>query len=83
MTNLLTNQQVSLRDALEIVPHFDGSSKVPLTLFIEACKKAKEMVPNAEANLVIVYYVPRRIMRVITRRAIMLAGDLSQGVIEA
>ena len=52
MMNLPTNQQVSLRDALEIVPYFDGSSKVPLTIFIEACKEAKEMVPNAEANLV-------------------------------
>ena len=27
--NLPTNQQVSLRHALEIVPYFDGSSKVP------------------------------------------------------
>ena len=34
------------------MPYFDGSSKVPLTIFIEACKEAKEMVPNAEANLV-------------------------------
>ena len=50
--NLPTNQQVSLRDALEIVPYFDGSNKVPLTIFIEACKEAKEMVPNAEANLI-------------------------------
>ena len=32
---------------------------------------------------IIVYYVPRRIMRVITRRAKMLAGDRSQGVAEA
>ena len=32
---------------------------------------------------IIVYYVPRRIMRVITRRATMLAGDRSQGVAEA
>ena len=38
MMNLPTNQQVSLRDALEIVPYFDGSSRIPLTLFIEACK---------------------------------------------
>ena len=30
---------------------------------------------------VIVYYVPRRIMRVITRRATMLAGDQSRGAI--
>ena len=50
--NLPTNKQVSLRDALEIVPFFDGSSKVPSTIFIEACKEAKEMVPNAEGNLV-------------------------------
>ena len=41
MTDLQTNQQASLRDALEIVPYFDGSSKVPLTIFIEACKEAK------------------------------------------
>ena len=38
--------------ALEIVPYFDGSNKVPLTIFIEVCKEAKEMVPNAEGNLV-------------------------------
>ena len=31
---------------------------------------------------IIVYYVPRRIMRVITRRATMLARDRSQGVVE-
>ena len=30
---------------------------------------------------IIVYYVPRRIMRVITRRATMLAGDRSRGAI--
>ena len=52
MTNLPTNQQVSIRDALAIVPYFDGSSKIPLTIFIEACKEAKEIVLNAEANLV-------------------------------
>ena len=32
---------------------------------------------------IIVYYVPRRIMRVMTRRATMLARDRSQGVVEA
>ena len=31
----------------------------------------------------IVYYAPMRITRVITRRATMLAGDRSQGVVEA
>ena len=50
MINLPTNQQVSLRVALEIVPYFDGSSKVPLTIFIEVCKEAKEIVPNAEGK---------------------------------
>ena len=50
--NLPTNQQVSLRDASGIVPYFDGPSKVPLTIFIKACKEAKEMIPNAEGNLV-------------------------------
>ena len=49
---LSINQQVSLRDAFEIVLYFDGSSKVPLPTFIEACKVAKEMVPNAEEKLV-------------------------------
>ena len=34
-------------------------------------------------TLRIVYFVPRRIIRVITRRATMLAGDRSQGVAEA
>ena len=34
------------------MPYFDGSSKVPLTIFIEAGKEAKEMVPNSKANLV-------------------------------
>ena len=29
------NQQVSLRDALEIVPYFDKSSKVPSPIFIK------------------------------------------------
>ena len=43
---------MSLRNALEVVPYFEGSSKVPLSVFIAACKKAKEMVPNAEENLV-------------------------------
>ena len=32
---------------------------------------------------IIVYYVPRRIMKVITRRATMLAGDRTQGIAEA
>ena len=35
-----------------MIPHFEGSSKVALTIFIDACKEAKEMVLNAEGNLV-------------------------------
>ena len=52
MMNLPKNQQLSLGDALEIVPYFDESSKIPLTILIEAWKEAKEIVPNAEGNLV-------------------------------
>ena len=36
-----------------------------------------------KVSCVIVYYVPRRIMRVITRRVTMLAEDQSQGIVEA
>ena len=36
MMNLPKNQQLSLGDALEIVPYFDESSKIPLTILIEA-----------------------------------------------
>ena len=39
--------------------------------------------PGERSKRVIAYYVPRRIMRVIRRRATMLAGDRSQGVAEA
>ena len=47
------NQQVSLRDALEIVPQFDGKN-MPLSVFIEGCVEAKSMLPNdltVEENL--------------------------------
>ena len=37
--------------------------------------------PLSCARPIIVYYVPRRIMRVVMRRATMLAGDRSRGVI--
>ena len=52
--NIPNNQQVSLRDALEIVPIFDGRS-VPLVHFIEGCEEAKQMlppIPAVEQNLV-------------------------------
>ena len=38
-------------------------------------------IKETEEKLVIVYYVPRRIMRVITRRVTMLAVDRSRGAI--
>ena len=48
---LPNNQQVSLRDALEVVPIFDGSN-IPLSHFIEGCEEARLMVPQAaESNL--------------------------------
>ena len=39
------SQQVSLRDALEVVPVFDGSN-LPLSHFIEGCMEAKAMLPT-------------------------------------
>ena len=47
------NQQVPLRDGLEIVPQFDGKN-IPLSVFIEGCFEAKSMLPNdliVEENL--------------------------------
>ena len=38
---------------------------------------------NIFKRVKIVYYVPRRIMRIITRQATMLAGDRTQGKVEA
>ena len=46
---------------------------------VEHCKVLSFFIET----MVIVYYMPRRIIRVITRRATMLAGDRSQGVLEA
>ena len=46
---LPNNQQVSLRDALEVVPLFDGSN-IPLSHFIEGCYEAKAMLPTPTAQ---------------------------------
>ena len=46
---LPNNQQVSLRDALEVVPLFDGSN-IPLSQFIEGCNEAKAMLPTPAAQ---------------------------------
>ena len=51
-TVLPNNQQVSLSNALEVVPSFDGSN-IPLSHFIEGCYVAKAMLPTpvAQENL--------------------------------
>lgn len=52
MATLGTNQLVSLKDAMECVPEFDGKS-VPLSDFVIGCEDALEMLPKeAEKNLV-------------------------------
>ncbi|XP_043476360.1 GATA zinc finger domain-containing protein 14-like [Leptopilina heterotoma] len=51
---LPNNQQVSLRDALETIPMFDGKN-IPLSIFIESCLEAKSMLPDnaqVQTNLV-------------------------------
>lgn len=49
---LQLNQTVSLKDAAEVVPAFDGKN-IPLGQFLEGCSEAKDMVaPAAENNLV-------------------------------
>lgn len=46
------NQLVSLRDALAVVPEYDGES-TSLTAFIQGCEEAKAMLePNSERYLV-------------------------------
>ena len=49
---LPNSQQVSLRDALEVVPSFNGSN-IPLSHFIEGCYETKAMLstPAAQENL--------------------------------
>ena len=46
---LPNDQQVSLRDALEVVPLFDESN-IPLSHFIEGCYEAKAMLPTPAAQ---------------------------------
>ena len=46
---LPNSQQVSLRDALEVVPLFNGSN-IPLSHFIEGFYKAKAMLPTPAAQ---------------------------------
>ena len=46
---LPNGQQVSLRDALEVVPLFDRSN-IPLSHFIEGCYEAKAMLPTPSAQ---------------------------------
>ena len=46
---LPNGQRVSLRDALEVVPLFDGNN-IPLPHFIEGCYEAKAMLPTPAAQ---------------------------------
>ena len=46
---LPNSQQVSLRDALEVVPLFDGSN-IPLSHFIEGSYEAKATLPTPAAQ---------------------------------
>ena len=46
-------------------------------------RRIKVKKVDQKTDITIVYYVPRRTMRIIARRATMLAGDRSQGVVEA
>ena len=43
------SQQVSLREALEVVPLFDGNN-LPLSHFIEGCMEVKAMLPTPAAQ---------------------------------
>ena len=43
------SQQVSLRDALEVVPLFDRSN-IPISNFIEGCNETKTMLPTPAAR---------------------------------
>ena len=43
------SQQVSLRDALQVAPLFDGSN-LPFSHFIEGCMEAKAMLPTPAAQ---------------------------------
>ena len=44
-------QVVSLRDAISVIPEFNGKN-IPLCQFLEGCDEAKEMIgPESEANL--------------------------------
>ena len=50
-SGLNSNQTVSLKDALQVVPEYNGSN-IPLSQFLEGCSEAKEMLdPEAESNL--------------------------------
>ena len=41
-SGLTINQTVSLEDALQVVPIYNGSN-IPLSQFLEGCSKVKEM----------------------------------------
>ena len=43
---LADRQTVSLKDALQLVPQFDGHN-ISLSLFLESCNDAKDMISDA------------------------------------
>ena len=58
---------------------FHRKNNFPYINFVIS-RQTKEI---GSVKVIIVYYVPRRIMRVVTRRARMLAGDRSRGAISS
>ena len=51
-TEIMAAQTIPLKDALTVVPEYNGEN-IPLSVFLEGCDEAKEMVTNEnEANLV-------------------------------
>ena len=51
-TEIMAAQTIPLKDALTVVPEYNGEN-IPLSVFLEGCDEAKEMITNEnEANLV-------------------------------
>ena len=71
-------------DLTELVKSTKKSSYIKLSTVLPVNFTNCSSTCNAfEMCNLIVYYVPRRIMRVITRQVIMIAEDRRQGVVEA
>ena len=88
------NRRVGIREVAEAFNISYGSTQHIVVHVVGMKPVATRLVPkdlNSHSSLIvteflaehetIVYYVPRRMMRVITRRATMLAGDRKRGAI--